>query len=769
MRVHRFFGLALVSILALAIVLPAQGGLIGYWPLDGDATAIVGTTGTLVGGPTAAADRNGIAGGALAFNGAQQQYVSIAGGGGLDGASTATISMWVQWNGLQGTGHGGRNGAVLGRQKNGAFSDNILAISPGTDPGSSNIHWHGRLGDAINSGIAPGSGTWRHVAVTVGPGGEFLYIDGAAVASRTGFSSFRSDPAIPLTIGAWIGDGNSYSTSAIDDVAIWNRTLSPAQIADLASQMAGPLTTLTPVAAVAATASSHFGSRVAGNTIDGLGHATTVPDGNPGQVQGMWLSANGDRTGWIQFDYGDVRHLGSLNLFNYNEVAQFTARGVQQVDVQISPDGTNWISLGNQSFARAPGDHTNPGQSVSLLGLPARYVKLDILSNHGDTGYTGINEVEVFEGPALTIPPQIAPVSARASSELTAGHNRRAGNAVDGVGQTTTQPNGWPSDSAGMWLSNPGDNAGHIAFDLGGLHQLDGLLIYNYNEGGGLTSRGVQQAEILVSDDNVNFTSLGMLGLNRGTGTASNPGQLRPTGGVTARYVMLDILSNYGDASYTGLNEVEFFGTALERMPLAGVSVNASSSLYSGGSTGFDRRAVHLVDGSGLFADGHSSVAEGISWLSAGLGFGGAPGDDANPELVFDLGDAANVQWVRIWNYNEGGQTHRGVRELEILGSADGANYHSLGTYTLAQAPGVDGVDFSEWLTVGAPGVQFLKFDILSNWNNVAYPAAVGNAGNDFAFVGLSEVRFYVPEPNTFLLLVPGVLLAMLPRRRRRP
>lgn len=89
------------------------------------------------------------------------------------------------------------------------------------------------------------------------------------------------------------------------------------------------------------------------------------------------------------------------------------------------------------------------------------------------------------------------------------------------------------------------------------------------------------------------------------------------------------------------------------------------------------------------------------------------------------------------------------------------------GIFTLAEAPGADGADFSEWLTVNGAGVQFLKFDILSNWNNVAYPTAVGGPGNDYAFVGLSEVQFYVPEPTTFLLLAIGALVAILPIRRR--
>jgi hypothetical protein len=45
----------------------AEAGLIAWFPLHGDASAIVGDDGTLVNGPTPAPDENGTANGALNF------------------------------------------------------------------------------------------------------------------------------------------------------------------------------------------------------------------------------------------------------------------------------------------------------------------------------------------------------------------------------------------------------------------------------------------------------------------------------------------------------------------------------------------------------------------------------------------------------------------------------------------------------------------------------------------------------------------------------
>jgi hypothetical protein len=416
---------------------------------------------------------------------------------------------------------------------------------------------------------------------------------------------------------------------------------------------------------------------------------------------------------------------------------------------------------GVTQFAMAPGAAGYTGEVFnSFSPFEARYVKFDIDSNWGDVAkFYGLSEVR-FE--ATSDAPLVRPLSARATSELIGGHNRRVGNAVDGVGQTTTDPNGWPSDTDGMWLSASGDTTPTISFDLGGVHAVDAMVVYNYNEPGGWLARGVREADVSYSTDNATWSSLGTVTFARATGDGSNPGQLLPLGGVQARYVKIDVSSNYGDGSYTGLNEVEMYATPLERMPLPVQSVTSSSDFFVGAS---DRRAVHLIDGTGQFAGTHSTGPESTMWLSAGLS-----GGDGDPELVFALDQQYLIQSMRVWNYNEpGGFLGRGVDEMEVLASLDGLSYTSLGVYSLPIAPGSDNVDFSQLLDLPDVTARYIKFDILSNHNGVAFPAASGSTDN--AFVGLSEVQFIgvVPEPATLLIwsLLAGLGIGVGWRRRK--
>jgi len=501
--------------------------------------------------------------------------------------------------------------------------------------------------------------------------------------------------------------------------------------------------------------------------LSGLQHSSN-PNGT------MWLSrgigyGGVDSDPYVEFDLGTPATINSIRVWNYNESGgspAFVTRGVKEVSISYGLASSTETTLpGIGEFSIAPASSSYTGEVFdSFAPFKARYIKFDINGNHGSPeGFYGLSEVQ-FEGTTS----RVRPLGAQASSELTGAHNRRVGNAVDGVGQTTTAANGWPSDPQGMWLSANGDTRPTIAFDLGGLHTIDTMMVYNYNEPGGWLNRGVQQANLSYSTDNVTYTPAGTVSFSKATGNSSNPGQFKSLGGVQARYVKLEVLSNYSDGSYTGLNEVEFFGTPQERMPLRVAGVTATSELHAGG---FDRRDTHLIDATGLFAGTHSTVPDSTMWLSDGVGFGGDPGNDGDPEIVFDLGGLYVVPELQIWNYNEiAGFLNRGVDELEILGSTDGTSFVSLGTFNLAIAPGAGNVDFSQTLSLPGVNLQYLKFDILSNHNGVTYPTA---GGVDNAFVGLSEVRFFgtmVPEPSTLAIwsLLAGVGLGAARRRRKR-
>ncbi|HVX57688.1 MAG TPA: hypothetical protein VHA37_08215, partial [Candidatus Saccharimonadales bacterium] len=77
-----------------------QKGLVGWWKLNGNAkdSTPYSNNGVLVNSPTPTTDRMGTPGGAMSFNGVNQQIrtnqnVSIVGN------SPRTISVWFKWNG----------------------------------------------------------------------------------------------------------------------------------------------------------------------------------------------------------------------------------------------------------------------------------------------------------------------------------------------------------------------------------------------------------------------------------------------------------------------------------------------------------------------------------------------------------------------------------------------------------------------------------------------------------------------------------------------
>lgn len=123
-----------------------------------------------------------------------------------------------------------------------------------------------------------------------------------------------------------------------------------------------------------------------------------------------------------------------------------------------------------------------------------------------------------------------------------------------------------------VWLSNKAKET-WIMFDMGDVMTLSGLRVWNYNEVGNF-KRGVKTCQLRYGDsmleNGATYAAAGDWGTSAGTltfapssgqGTAPAEGEdIMFSSPVTARYVMLLVIDNYGDTeNYTGLSEVRFY------------------------------------------------------------------------------------------------------------------------------------------------------------------------------------------------------------------
>ncbi len=156
------------------------------------------------------------------------------------------------------------------------------------------------------------------------------------------------------------------------------------------------------------------------------------------------------------------------------------------------------------------------------------------------------------------------------------------------------------------------------------------------------------------------------------------------------------------------------------------VLIDAVSSQLT---NGFARGAEHLVDGSGLFGDAHTPLADGAMWLNNGTFT--TPNDPASSaEVTFDLGAVRTLEQMRVWNYNEAGATARGIATADILvAGADRVFTNAIAGQAFTRAPGTL-TNFMQTINLGGVRARFVKIDVLTNHGD----------GNLFA--GLSEVQF---------------------------
>lgn len=124
------------------------------------------------------------------------------------------------------------------------------------------------------------------------------------------------------------------------------------------------------------------------------GHNTNPAD--------AWISCTGEvnpnpersQAHWIHYDFGANYLMGTSVLWNYNAVGD-TDNGMQDVVIDYSMDGVEWIEWGSYTLNEAPGTEGYLGDmGPDFGGVEARYMLISADNNYGGPCY-GFSELKI--------------------------------------------------------------------------------------------------------------------------------------------------------------------------------------------------------------------------------------------------------------------------------------------------------------------------------------------------------------------------------------
>ena len=240
----------ITTALALALAVSAHGaaihtGLLNYWDFDGNGDDTAGSYAESNSTVDDDAVATGTAGAAVITTGSGGLFGEAADferDTGVDGAfivsnsndvdfanEDISISLWAQFE----DGNSGNWQALLAKGEGDNYRISTNRRNPGNDQASTAI---GGAGD-LNSGFnIQDNANWNHIVVTAPNGGNVnIYVNGALQNTSAGTSTIANvDTSTPDAL--WIGnnggatDTNRMWDGLIDDVAQWDRALTPEEI-----------------------------------------------------------------------------------------------------------------------------------------------------------------------------------------------------------------------------------------------------------------------------------------------------------------------------------------------------------------------------------------------------------------------------------------------------------------------------------------------------------------------------------------------------------
>ncbi len=250
----------------------AQSGPIAAYGFN-DGTGIVaqdaspnGFHGTLNGATWVA---GGKFGGALSFNGSSN-WVTVADGALLRLTNGMTIEAWVNASNLAGWR------TVILKERSSGLSYGLYASGDSAGQPSAWIRRSNDISSLSASTIS--TNTWIHLAATYNGAALRVYVNGVQTATRSVTGNIASSTS-PLKIG-----GNAiwgeYFSGLIDEVRIYNRALTPAEIqADMATPVGGIAPTTWSITGSITPSSAGSGASV---SLTGSSTRTTTADASGG-------------------------------------------------------------------------------------------------------------------------------------------------------------------------------------------------------------------------------------------------------------------------------------------------------------------------------------------------------------------------------------------------------------------------------------------------------------------------------------------------------
>lgn len=234
-------GLSFSAVAQLPYYIPT-GGLVGYWPLDGNAKdeSGNGNHGTII-KASLATDRFGRGSTCYYFDGSVNNYIK----GSASNFPTAerTISLWFYSTNI-GVGDAGRS--LIGYGGGVCGTSCIMVIDNSGSPGGQNSFemqslCNNNVTDYYYGNSHPNS-AWHHWAATTSNEGTKFYLDGALVKSSSAFLNNTNVADKDFIFGGTAGPQGfgPYSDTKItpwqgslDEIGIWSRVLTADEILNL--------------------------------------------------------------------------------------------------------------------------------------------------------------------------------------------------------------------------------------------------------------------------------------------------------------------------------------------------------------------------------------------------------------------------------------------------------------------------------------------------------------------------------------------------------